>query len=89
MLESALDKLAETILNLDEASLATLWDKYKNKMENFDTTKEWEKSVIIFFIINSVRVKNHIFNENILNLQKKQHKPTKSSKLKPNLKLVK
>ena len=89
MLESALDKLAETILNLDEASLASLWDKYKNKMENFDTTKEWEKSVIIFFIINSVRVKNHIYNENILNIQKKQDKPTKSSKLKPNLKLVK
>ncbi|HVO66883.1 MAG TPA: hypothetical protein VMT12_10405 [Syntrophales bacterium] len=89
MLESALDKLAETILNLDEASLADLWDKYKEKMENFDTTKEWEKSVIIFFIINSVRVKNHIFNENILNLQKKQDKPVKPSKVKPNLKLVK
>lgn len=89
MLESALDKLAETILNLDEASLAGLWDKYKEKMENFDTTKEWEKSVIIFFIINSVRVKNHIFNENILNLQKKQDKPVKPSKVKPNLKLVK
>jgi len=89
VLESALDKLAETILNLDEASLAGLWDKYKEKMENFDTTKEWEKSVIIFFIINSVRVKNHIFNENILNLQKKQDKPVKPSKVKPNLKLVK
>ena len=89
MLESALDKLAETILKLDEASLASLWNKYKNRMENFDTTKEWEKSVITFFIINSVRVKNHIFNENIFNLQKKQDKPTKSSKLKPNLKLVK
>jgi len=89
MLESALDKLAETILNLDEASLASLWDKYKIKMENFDSTKEWEKSVIIFFIINSVRVKNHIFNENILNLQKKQDKPVKPPKLKPNLKLVK
>jgi len=89
VLESSLDKLAETILNLDEASLASLWDKYKKKMENFDTTKEWEKSVIIFFIINSVRVKNHIFNENILNLQKKQGKPVKPSKVKPNLKLVK
>jgi hypothetical protein len=89
VLESALDKLAETILNLDEASLAGLWDKYKKKMESFDTTKEWEKSVIIFFIINSVRVKNHIFNENILNLQKKQDKPVKPPKVKPNLKLVK
>jgi hypothetical protein len=89
VLESALDKLAETILNLDEASLASLWDKYKKKMENFDPTKDWEKSVIIFFIINSVRVKNHIFNENILNLQKKQNKPARTPKVKPNLKLIK
>jgi hypothetical protein len=89
VLESSLDKLAETILNLDEASLASLWDKYKKKMENFDSTKEWEKAVIIFFIINSVRVKNHIFNENILNLQKKQNKPARTPKVKPNLKLIK
>lgn len=89
MLESALDKMAENILSLDEASLSNLWDKYKNKMELFDTTKEWEKSVIIFFIINSVRVKNHIFNENILALRKKENKPVRQPKTKPDLKLVK
>jgi len=89
MLESALDKMAEKILSLDEASLSNLWDKYKNKMERFGTTREWEKSVIIFFIINSVRVKNHIFNENILMLKKKEKKPVKQPKAKPDLKLVK
>jgi hypothetical protein len=89
VLESALDKMAENILNLDEASLASLWEKYKIRMEHFETTKEWEKSVIIFFIINAVRVKNHIFNENMLQLQKKQDKPQKSSKKRPDLKLVK
>jgi hypothetical protein len=89
MLESALEKLAETILNLDEASLTSLWDKYKKKMENFDTTREWEQAVIIFFIINSVRVKNHIFNENILNLHKKNNKPAKPPKVKRHLKLIK
>jgi len=89
MLESALDKMAETILNLDEASLTGLWDKYKKKMEHFDTSREWEKAVIVFFIINSIRVKNHIFNENILNLQKKQNKPERPPKGKPDLKLVK
>jgi len=89
MLESALDKMAENILSLDEASLSNLWDKYKNRMERFDTTREWEKSVIIFFIINSVRVKNHIFNENILSLQKKENKPVRQPKAKPDLKLVK
>jgi hypothetical protein len=89
MFESALDKMAETILNLDEASLAGLWDKYKKKMEHFDTSREWEKAVIIFFIINSIRVKNHIFNENILKLQEKKNKPAKPLKGKPDLRLVK
>jgi hypothetical protein len=89
MLESALDKMAENILSLDEASLTSLLEKYKIKMEHFDTTREWEKSVIIFFIINSVRVKNHIFNQNILNLRDTQNKPEKPPKKKPDLKLVK
>ncbi len=89
MLESALDKMADKILNLDEASLSNLWNKYKKKMERFDTTKEWEKSVIIFFIINAIRVKNHIFNENILKLQNKGNTPAKPPKTKPDLKLVK
>jgi len=72
MLESALDKMAESILSLDEASLTSLWEKYKTRMEHFETTKEWEKSVIIFFIINAVRVKNHIFNEKILDSTRKK-----------------
>jgi hypothetical protein len=58
-------------------------------MEHFDTSREWEKAVIIFFIINSIRVKNHIFNENILKLQEKKNKPAKPLKGKPDLKLVK
>ena len=89
VLESALDKMAENILSLDEASLTTLWEKYKTKMEQFEKTKEWEKSVIIFFIINAVRVKNHIFNENMLEIRKKHEKPDKPPKKKPDLKLVK
>lgn len=77
MIEHTLDKLAEKILGLDEASLALLWDKYKTKMDHFDRSKEWEKSVIIFFIINAVRAKNHIFNERVLEeepLKKHAHK---------------
>lgn len=66
MFEKSLEKIAEQILALDEASLANLWDRYKARMENFDTSREWEKSVIIFFIINAVRVKNKIFNEQVL-----------------------
>ena len=92
MLESTLEKIAEKILGLDEASLTGLLEKYKARMEIFDTSQEWEKAVIVFFIINSVRAKNHIFNEKILDFQKKQEKPaTNPTKKngKPDLRLVK
>jgi len=90
MLESSLDKLAQQILSLDEASLASLWRKYKTRMENFDPSIEWEKAVIIFFIINAVRAKNEIFNEQIM----KRQKPgpvtlAKREKEKPKLRLIK
>ena len=90
-IENSLDKIAENILCLDEASLNFLWDKYKTKMEQFSFTQEWEKSVIIFSIINAVRVKNAIFNEQILSNQANAGKTTTTKKHhgKPNLKLVK
>jgi len=89
MLEATLDKMAEKIISLDEASLAGLWEKYKRKMEAFEASREWEKAVIVFFIINGVRVKNHIFNEQILLQQKKQEPTVKVPPGKPDLKLVK
>lgn len=88
MLESSLEKLAQQILAFDEASLASLWGKYRQRMEQFEPTKEWEKAVIIFFIINAVRAKNHIFNEQIMK-QKRQVEPEKPPKIKPVLRLVK
>lgn len=87
MLESALDKIAERILGLDEASLASLWQKYKSRMERFEPTRDWEKAVIIFFIINSVRAKNHIFNEQLK--QRRETAPEEQPKGKPDLRLVK
>ena len=90
MLEKTLEKIAEKILTLDEASLSALWEQYKQKMEKFQPTREWERSVIVFFIINSVRVKNHIFNERILQHQHGDTRPEEPApKGKPNLKLVK
>jgi hypothetical protein len=91
MLESTLDRLAEKILGFDEASLTSLCEKYKAKMDNFQNSREWEKAVIIFFIINSVRAKNHIFNENILKQQNKKEKSPAGSvkKSKVDLRLVK
>jgi hypothetical protein len=90
-LEKSLDKIAETILHLDEASLTSLWDKYKNKVEQFSHSGEWERAVIIFSIINAVRTKNAIFNENLLknNSVNDKKTPPEISKEKPYLKLVK
>jgi hypothetical protein len=92
MLESALDKLAETILGLDEASLTSLWGRYKSRMEHFEPTKDWEKAVIVFFIINAVRAKNHIFNEQVIRQREvspHEGSPQKKPKGKPDLRLVK
>ena len=77
-------------MHIDEASLTSLWDKYKNKVEQFSNSSEWEKAVIIFSIINAVRAKNAIFNEKLLNnkAQKKTATPEKPQD-KPYLKLVK
>jgi hypothetical protein len=87
MLESTLDRLADRILSLDEASLTSLWKQYKSRMEHFKPSKEWEKAVIIFFIINAVRAKNHIFNEQVI--RQRQIGPEKKPKGKPDLRLVK
>ncbi len=88
VLESTLEKIAEKILALDEASLASLWTKYKEKMDRFDSSREWEKAVIVFFIINAVRAKNQIFNERILRMQEGRP-PRKPGKPKPDLKRIK
>jgi hypothetical protein len=75
-MEKALEKLAEQILHFDEASLAQLREKYRTRIEHFDGTKDWEKSVIIYCIINAVSMKNTLFNENVLKRKKdKEIKP--------------
>lgn len=93
MIESALDRIAENILVLDEASLSSLWEKYKTRMEDFDSTRDWEKSVIIFFIINSVRIKNKIFNDRVIERQGQRNANRPPGKKpfgkKPDLKRVK
>jgi len=86
-MEKALEKLAEQILSFDEASLSNLREKYRSKVEHFDGTREWEKSVIIYCIINAVTVKNSLFNENVL--RKKGEKGGKSPKAQTGLKIVK
>ena len=62
-MEKALEKLAEQILSFDEASLVSLREKYRQKIEDFDGTKNWEKAVIVYCIINAVSLKNTLVNE--------------------------
>jgi hypothetical protein len=65
MLEQALDKIAEQIIALDEASLTQLRKRYLDRLFNFEPTKEWEKAVIIYFLINGVIAKNNLFNQHV------------------------
>lgn len=63
-LEKALVKLARQINAYDEASLMSLWEKYAEKVRLFEPTKRWEESVLVFNIIQSIRLKNQLFNYN-------------------------
>lgn len=64
-IEDALLGLADRILDFDEASLAQLQEKYLKKVSEFTPTREWERAIVVYFLINSVRVKNKIFNEKV------------------------
>ena len=74
MIEKGLNKIADQILAFDEASLRNLRGKYLARMNDFDTSKEWERSVIVYFIINSVMTKNALFNQNVLDGKGKKKK---------------
>ncbi len=97
-MEALLHRLAEQILNLDEASLTSLLEKYRQKVNNFEPTREWERAVIILFMINGVKAKNAIFNEQMLKRNasfappqppQKLSKPPKKSLQRGHLKVVK
>jgi hypothetical protein len=79
-MERALGKIAEQILSFDEASLVHLREKYRLRIEHFDGTRDWEKAVITFCIINAVSMKNSLFNENVLKKTKHQGERSSSQK---------
>ena len=95
MLDKVLDKLAEQIITLDEASLSQVRKKYLDRLFHFEPTKKWEKAVIIYFIINGVIAKNNLFNQHIQEGQKGEtpkgpdDKGSKGGKGKGKLKVVK
>jgi len=95
MIEKVLGKIADQVLALDEASLSILRAKYHTRLQHFDASREWERAVIIYFLINSVITKNNMFNDNIKRLEnqrKNNHdlKKTRPPKIaKPHLTLIK
>jgi len=89
-MEKALEKLVEQILGFDEASLAGLREKYRLRIEHFDGTREWEKAVIVFCIINAMSMKNTLFNENVMKQKKGTvEKPASPGRIPPDLRRVK
>jgi hypothetical protein len=64
-LENALQKLARQLVAFDEASLMDLWEKYAEAVRQFEPTRRWEESVLIFGLIQAVRMKNQLFNHNL------------------------
>lgn len=79
-LEKILVQLADKVMGLDEASLTYLLPRYKKRMEEFEPGKDWERAVIIFFLINSVRVKNSLFNDNLAKAKKEQDQEKRKEK---------
>jgi len=78
-IEEVLLGLADRVLDFDEASLAQLQEKYLKKVSDFAPTREWERAIVVYFLINSVRVKNKIFNEKVKGyVPIVQHKPSRS-----------
>ena len=61
-LEKVLGKLAHQLAAYDEASLMSLWETYAEKVRRFEPTKAWEESVLVFCLIQAVRMKNQLFN---------------------------
>ena len=65
MIDDVLKKIAGQIMALNEENLTALLPKYKAIMNEFAPTREWEESVIIYFLINGLRIKNSQFNDKI------------------------
>ncbi|UZP66275.1 hypothetical protein N1030_11680 [Desulfovibrio mangrovi] len=61
-MERALRKLAAQLNAYDEASLMNLWERFAREVEQFEPTKRWEESALIFSFIQAVRWKNQLFN---------------------------
>ncbi len=65
MIEDVLRKIARQVMALDEDTLTSLLPRYKRRMQDFTPTQEWEEAMIIYFMINGLRIKNSQFRDKI------------------------
>lgn len=63
-MEKVLIRLARQLNAYDEASLMALWERYASKVQQFEPTKRWEESALVFGLIQTLRWKNQLFNYN-------------------------
>ncbi len=89
MIQETVEDLAATILSLDEEDLAEQLSHYKEIMEDFNPTPEWEKAVIAFFLINGVRVKNNLLHAQALKKNLRRLRQPNCSHRQPRLRVVK
>ncbi len=61
-MEHMLQKMARQLNAMDEASLMALWDKYLQRVQNFDGSQEWEEAAIMLSLIQAPKLKNQLFN---------------------------
>ena len=61
-IEKALLKIARQLNAYDEASLMDLWERYAEKVRRFEPTRKWEEAALMFSLIQSMRLKNQLFN---------------------------
>ena len=75
---------------LNEETLTALLPRYKERMMNFAPTQQWEESVVIYFLINGLRIKNSQFNDKIKEYMGSGENSEKVNPLiRPRLRLVK
>ncbi len=64
-MERMLLKMARQLNAYDEASLMALWEKYATLVENFEPSQRWEEAALVFSLIQSVHLKNQLFNQHL------------------------
>jgi hypothetical protein len=90
MIEDVLSKIARQIMALNEETLTALLPRYKERMLDFAPTSAWEEAVVIYFLINGLRIKNSQFNDKIKEyMSGGEHAERGGPHVRPRLRLVK